>query len=350
MAYIAAIGCATPAYTIPQAAAGQFLVDQYGARLSRRHRSLLDKVFAHPSIERRGLALDGLHELLSEDQDQRIERFTRQAVDLAVRALRFALTQNGSAPEELTALMLNTCTGYICPGLSTYILEELGLDASVRCFDLVGSGCGGAIPNLELAAAHAEHSGGGLVASVAVEICTATFQMGDVADLIVSNALFGDGAAAALISNSAGKWRIIGSASRTTPAFREAIRFIHKSGQLTNQLAKEVPALTRQLVPEVVADVLHAAGVSAGAVSHWALHPGGDRVVNGLGESFGLTEKQLMPTRLVLRRHGNMSSPTVWFVLEAIEALLPEPGEYCLVAAFGAGFAAHACLLERVRA
>lgn len=344
--HINGVGCATPETTVTQTQAIDFLTRHYGPRLTARSLGLIRTIAGHPSIKKRHLALPDLDLLARENADQRVARFTREAVKLASQALRRALADASSSTTDITALVVNTCTGYVCPGLSTYLAEELRLPSEVKLYDLVGSGCGGALPNLQVAESFLARDGQGVVASIAVEICSATFQMGNEMSLIVSNALFGDGAAAAVLSGKAGGWRVVHSASRTRPEHREAVRYIHKNGELHNQLAKEVPELAAAIVPEVVQDLLSACRLTSHDVVHWALHPGGDRVITALQQALGLADRQIVPTRRILREYGNMSSPTVWFILQEVAATAA-PGEYCLLAAFGAGFSAHACLVQR---
>jgi alkylresorcinol/alkylpyrone synthase len=100
---------------------------------------------------------------------------------------------------EIAGLIVNTCTGYLCPGLSSYVAADLGLRPSIRFQDLMGMGCGAAVPNLEAAAGMLARSGEGPVLSVAVEICTATIFPSHELELVVSNSIFGDGAAAAVL-------------------------------------------------------------------------------------------------------------------------------------------------------
>ena len=346
-AYLAAIGVATPDFTVSQQEAVAFLLQHYDGMLSARNLRLVKKIFAHPGINRRRLAVDGLQALLAEDQDRRIARFTRQAVALASQAIGNTLACSGHRTEQVTALIVNTCTGYICPGLSTYLIEALGLSKRVQAFDLVGSGCGGAIPNLQLAEALLRANREAVVLSVAVEICSATFQMGDDISLIVSNALFGDGAAAALVTNRPGAWRIVASANLTEPAFREEVRYVYKNGQLHNQLAGNLPELVNRYASQAVAEVLQPRGLRLNDIRFWALHPGGDKIVTAVKQGLQLTEEQLSPTRSVLSGYGNMSSPTVLFVLREISRAEPRPGDYCMLVAYGAGLSAHALLLQQ---
>ena len=182
-------------------------------------------------------------------------------------------------------------------------------------YDLVGSGCGGAIPNLEISESLVKQTGDGVVVSVSVEICTATFQMEDDLSLLLSNTLFGDGAAAAVLWMRPQGYELVASARRYVPEQRESIRYVHKNGQLHNQLSLRLPELVRKAAAQVVADVLAPRSLKPGDIKHWALHSGGEKIINAVRDEIGLSEEQVHATRSVLSEYGNMSSPTVWFVL-----------------------------------
>jgi predicted naringenin-chalcone synthase len=153
-------------------------------------------------------------------------------------------------------LVVNTCTGYLCPGLSSYILEKLGLPRNIRTYDLVGGGCGGAIPNLQAAQEFLRAGGKGAALCVAVEICSATFQMADDMSLLLSNALFADGAAAAVLWTRPQGLALVDSSNRHHPEDRESIRYVYRNGQLYNQLSRTLPSLVNRAVAQAVADVL----------------------------------------------------------------------------------------------
>ncbi len=346
-AYIAAIGVATPEYTINQHQAVDFLLRLYGESLNSRTRRIAKKIFAHPSISQRGLAIEKLESLVEENPDQRVARFTHQAVELAAEAVGNALAQTPFTLDQITVLVVNTCTGYICPGLSSYLIQRLGLSGQVLAYDLVGSGCGGAIPNMQLAESLLRTHGGGVALSVAVEICSATFQMDDDLSLIVSNAIFADGASAAIIVSYPGEWQLLSFANRTAPMHREAVRYVYKNGQLHNQLDEYLPELVKEAVTQVVSDVLAAAELNFEDVRFWALHPGGERIINAVKLGLSLTEEQVGPTRKVLSEYGNMSSPTVLFVLREILKETVAKGDYCMMVTFGAGLSAYALLLRK---
>jgi len=345
-AYLASIACVVPPHATDQRHAAELMKKLFSQKLTKRSLGLLRATFSHPSIQKRHFALDDPASVVDESPDQRIARFTEKSIELSAQAVGKALERAGLSAGDLTALIVNTCTGYICPGISTYLLERLGLSRSTRVYDLVGSGCGGAIPNLQLAESLVKTLGG-VVVSVSVEICSSVFQMGDDLSLILSNALFADGAAAAVFWNKPEGFELVSSAGCYVPEQREQIRFVHREGQLHNQLSTDLPELVQNAAAEVVSDLLGAQGLSAGEVRHWAFHTGGEKIINAVGDAIGVSEEQLRATRTVLSHYGNMSSPTVWFVLEEIMRGGISAGELCVLVAYGAGLSAHACLLRK---
>ena len=346
-AHIAAVAVATPSLSLQQAEAGRYLTERYSRALTSRNLSLMQDLFSNTAIRRRSFALEKPDDLFTEDRDGRIRRFTRWAVDLSAEAIEKALVQTGAACSDVSGLVVNTCTGYICPGISTYLIERLGLDRSIRVYDLVGSGCGGALPNLEVAETLLGRAPGRVVVSASVEVCTATFQMGNDLSLLVSNALFADGAAAAVLWRSKQGLQLIASSSRYAPEDRDAIRYVHKDGQLHNQLSTRLPHLVKKAVARVLRDLLGPRDLRVADIKHWALHTGGEKIINCIRDEIGLSEEQLLPTRAILSAYGNMSSPTVWFVLNNILDNGMDHGDFCVMVAFGAGLSAHAVLLKK---
>ncbi|MCM2358637.1 MAG: type III polyketide synthase [Geobacteraceae bacterium] len=344
---IGSIAPVVPPYSADQAFAAEFMREHFREKLSSRSLGLIRATFSHPSIRKRHFALDDPACIVGESPDQRIARFTEKSIELSGQAVTRALEQAGVTIQEVRGLVVNTCTGYICPGISTYLIERLGLSRSTRVYDLVGSGCGGAIPNLQVAEAMLRTNGGdGVVVSVSVEICSSTFQMDNDLSLILSNALFGDGAAAAVLWDRPVGFELVASAGRYVPEQRDAIRFVHKDGELHNQLSLKLPDLVRKTAAEVVADVLSAQGLHTEDVRHWALHTGGEKIINAVRDEIGIPEERLRATRKVLAEYGNMSSPTVWFVLDEIRQEGIAAGDWCVMVAFGAGLSAHAFLLR----
>ena len=346
---LASVGVALPPCVVTQPEAETLLTERYGRELSPRCLAVMLKALRHPSIRSRHFALEQPAALFDEDPDARIARFTRWAVDLGASAARSALDAAPGGP-PVGCLVVNTCTGYVCPGLSTYLLEALRLPRETKAYDLVGAGCGGALPNLQLGAALVSSDPAIAALCVSVEICSATFQMGNDLGLIISNALFADGAGAAVLHTGGAAGlrglEVVDFATLHAPEHREAIRYVHRGGQLHNQLSPGLPGLLRQKVAEVVRRVLGRHGLAVAEVRHWAIHPGGDKVVNAVQEGLGLSDEQLRVTRGVLRDCGNMSSATVWFEMGRVLASGVEAGEWCAMVGAGAGLSVHACLLR----
>ncbi|TAL18645.1 type III polyketide synthase [bacterium] len=344
-ARIASVATALPPYRADQETASRYFRRHYGERLSRGSLAVLDKVLGHGSIRTRHFAVENPDCLVDEDPDLRVERYTRWAVNLSAEAARKALCGAKTDAEDISALVVNTCTGYLCPGLTSYLIENLGLPRDVRGYDLVGSGCGGALPALGVGRGHLASSGGAALL-VSVEICSATFQVGDDRSLLVSNALFGDGAAAAVLRDGPGGLEIINSASCHMPEERDKIRYVYRGGKLHNQLSPALPGVVAGAVADVVEDMLGQAGVTKGEVAHWAFHTGGDKILGEIRERLSLREEAMAPSRRVLERCGNISSPTVWFSLRDILDGGVKPGELIAMVTFGAGLSAHGCLLR----
>jgi len=346
--HIASVAVVTPSYSIDQVKAKQFMVKHYAKKLTPRSLKIMQKIFDHPSVLRRHFAFENPECLIDEHPDSRIERFTRWAVDLSAQAVDNALAQVGLTNDAVSGLVVNTCTGYICPGISTYLIEKLGLRRDIPAYDLVGSGCGGAVPNLQICEKMLRGDEKSVILSVSAEICSSTFQVADDLGLIISNALFADGAAAAVVWNLPEGLSMVASAGRHAPEYRDEIRYIHKNGQLYNQLSTRLPGLVGKTVAHVVKDILKPRGLELGDIKHWAIHPGGEKVINAVRDEIGLSETQVRLSREVLAEYGNMSSVTVWFVLRKILDAGIALGDWCMMVTFGAGLSAYAFLLRTV--
>lgn len=308
--------------------------------LRPRSADLLRKILTNPDsgIERRNLALEHIERVFGHDAQALNETFEDEAPRLACKALANALQKAGIAAEELDALFLATCTGYLCPGVTSHVAEQCGMRPDVYLADLVGLGCGAAIPMMRAAQGYVSANPQAKVATVAVEICSAAFYADDDPGVLISLCLFGDGAAAAIWTGdgSAGEWRAGHFTTVHQPANRGKIRFINSAGRLKNQLHRAVPGL----VGEAVAGLYAQRRAEPDQV---LTHSGGRDVIEAIEAKlpFHLTE-----TRAVLSDHGNMSSPSVLFALERRLATGKDDQRLWLTA-FGAGFAAHACELWR---
>ena len=300
-------------------------------------------------IEARRLALDSLAEVFCIDPDTLATRFLDHAPALAAEAGRRALADAGLAAHEIGAVVVSTCTGYLCPGLSGHVVERLGLRADVQAFDLVGQGCAAALPNLQLGRALLASSACEHVLSVCVEVSSAAMYLDNDPGVLISACLFGDGAGAAVLSREPGttgrriEWK--DSTSLIEPARRNALKFEQRAGMLRNILTREVPALAAEYAEQVLATVLQRSGLANADVSAWIMHAGGRDVLLALQRRLELKPEDLRYSAAMLHEYGNLSSAFVYFVLQA--ALADDaPGGWWWLSSFGAGFSCHGALLE----
>ena len=348
--FVTGLGTAVPARRYSQRECWEALRQStHYARLGAPGRALLERVLlGEHGVRTRHLALDDLSEALEIDPDVQHRRFLEHAPELATRAARAALREAGLAPRELDALLISTCTGYLCPGLTSYVGERLGLRADVLALDLVGQGCGAALPNLRTADALLAGSCE-RVLSICVEVCSAALYVDDDPGVLVSACLFGDGAAAAVTSRSAaeGKPSVewIGSVSHNEPAARDKLRMESRRGLLRNILSREVPALAGEHASRVLAQGLDQHGLQRNDIGAWIWHAGGRTVLERLRAATGLEERHTRRSAELLARFGNLSSPFVLFVLAAALAER-ERGGWWWMSSFGAGFSCHGALLK----
>lgn len=345
------IGTATPATRYTKAECLEaFEASPWFARLDARSHFIARTVLQRDNgIEARRLAPASLAEVFTIDPDTLAARFALHAPALAAEAAERALAAAGVGPGDIGAVVVSTCTGYLCPGLSGYVVERLGLRADVQAFDLVGQGCAAALPNLQLGRALLASGAAEHVLSVCVEVSSAAMYLDNDPGVLISACLFGDGAGAAVLSREAapGGRRIAwtDSASLIEPRERDALKFEQRGGMLRNILTRAVPTLAAEYAHRVLGTVLGRAGLVPGDVSAWVLHAGGRDVLLALERRFELDARDLRHSAAMLREYGNLSSAFVYFVLQA--ALADDaPGGWWWLSSFGAGFSCHGALLR----
>jgi alkylresorcinol/alkylpyrone synthase len=347
--YIQSLGTAVPDTRYSQADCWTALkASRKFADLGVPARALLQRVLCGDSgIRTRHLALGSLDEAFEIDPDVLHRRFLVHAPALAARAAADALDRAGLAPRDVDALLVSTCTGYLCPGLTSYVGERLGLRSDVVALDLVGQGCGAALPNLRTADALVASGRCERVLSVCVEVCSAAMYMDDDPGVLVSACLFGDGAAAAVLSAKPGERSVewIDAASLHEPAARDTLRMEQRHGLLRNILSRSVPKVAAQYAKSVLESVLERRAISREEIKTWIWHAGGRPVLDRIRDTLRLPEAEMAGSRDLLARFGNLSSPFVLFVLE--RALQEKaPGGWWWMSSFGAGFSCHGALLK----
>ncbi len=205
--------------------------------------------------------------------------------------------------------------------------------------DMTGFGCGAAVPLIRAAHGVIQSNPDLVAVTVSVEVCSAAFYVENDVGVLVSTCLFGDGAAAAVWSGHGGNWQVDHFQSLHIPEEREKIRFTNAKGMLRNQLHRTVPELAGETVNKLYQKRTR-------DPDEWITHGGGRDVIEQLEEV--LPVKNLTYAREVMRKYGNLSSPSVLVALEQFLDENHDNAENLWVCAFGAGFSAHSCELERV--
>lgn len=316
-------------------------------RLKNRSVTIMEKVLSRDNgIDQRGFCYPDIDTIFDADPEKLNRVFEKEAPALGTAALEFALNKAKLLPDEIDALIVCTCTGYLCPGLSSFIAEQTGLDNGCELTDLVGMGCGAAIPSLRTAYHRLQANPELKVAVVAVEICSAAFYLDDDPGVIISACLFGDGAAATIWTGAPAEQPVWTAGEFETlhlPENRQLLRFENAGGALRNRLSKQVPSVAAEAVRNLY-DFSLSKGLNA-CRTKILPHTGGRDVLDALDEAFF---NPLFPeSREILRRHGNMSSPSILYVLEEyLRDNQLRRGDILWLSSFGAGFSAYCMTME----
>ncbi|MGI9240033.1 MAG: type III polyketide synthase [Verrucomicrobiales bacterium] len=347
--FLLSIASAFPEQSYTQAECADLARQSRFARenLSPNSHHLLESILGGDSgISKRHFAVDDLPGVFDLDAGQLNREFERHAPALASRALTAALENADTPADTLDAVFVCTCTGYLCPGVSSHIAEQLGLRPDTVLHDLVGLGCGAAIPTLRSASNFLSANPDATVAVVAVEICSAAFYMSNDPGVLISLCLFGDGASASLWTgreNGRSRLHCHGFRSQHLPSEREKIRFVNDTGKLKNKLHRSVPLIAAETV-----ESMHdgAPPNTNASIPRRALtHSGGRDVIAEIRKR--LPQYDLTETAHVLDQWGNLSSPSVLVALEHyLDSSRPTGAENLFLASFGAGFSCHTCWAE----
>lgn len=308
----------------------------------------IKKIFMNGEIDTRHFYLEGKSFNPRETRDELLARYERGANRLGAEACQKALQEAGLKPEEIGLIAAASCTGYLCPGLTSRLAKELGLAHSVQQANLLGMGCSGAMPALQRGYDFVKANPGKKALVLAAEICSAAYYFDNSMDTIVGNAICADGAAALVLGNSQ-NWpgpELIDFASEMFPEHQDKVGFESKDGFLKIVLGREIPELAGPAADQVVGRLLESNGLKKDDIAHWVVHSGGKKVVDKIGEGLGIAPEKLASTRKILKTCGNMSSPTVLFVLKEILAQKPKPGEFGVMLALGPGLSVEAALLK----
>ena len=305
---------------------------------------------------------------------ERMRVYAEEAGPLALRAAKAAVAESGFAPDSFTHLVTVSCTGFGAPGVDLALIRGLGLRPTVQRTHVGFMGCHGALNGLRAATAYAAADPAARVLLCAVELCSLHYYYGSAADKLIANAIFADGAAAvagasnltprspslerkgeqaagdlspSLLRGGVGEglsssWAVAATGSCVIPDTTDAMAWTVGDHGFEMMLARRVPTLIARHLRPWLTGWLAEHGLTIEAVGSWAVHPGGPKILAAVEVGLGLPSATLAASREVYANYGNMSSPTVLFILDRLRrAGAARP---CVALGFGPGLVAEAVL------
>jgi predicted naringenin-chalcone synthase len=353
---IISLGTAVPKYKYAQSDLAKFMhqrLDKNDERLGRVFRLLYEKT----SIDTRYSVLPDFSGnsknaklFLNEDKEPKVEQrlaiYKKEAANLGEAAVSSCLKKTKVQASEITHLISVSCTGMSAPGIEIELKKQLKLNADTQTHAVNFVGCYAAFPALKMADAFCKANPKAVVLIVAVELCTLHFQNKASDDHLLSNSLFADGAAAALVTNSIHRNEgliIDNFASLLIDEGKNDMAWdIYADGFLM-KLSSYIP----KLVDKGIAQLLSLSGATDQTINHWAIHPGGRKILEACEKELHLSKHDLASSYHTLKNYGNLSAPTILFVLcELMESKKLNPGEVIFSCGFGPGLTMESAIFK----
>lgn len=279
---------------------------------------------------------------------ERMKTYHRHAIPLGLEACEKAL-ENAKMPANATThLVTISCTGFAAPGVDCGLIEKLGLPRGIARTNVGFMGCHAAFNGLRVANAFVTAEPDAVVLLSAVELCSLHFDYGWEMDRVIANALFADGAAAVVAKSGdiagPGRWKLVANGSHVVPDTADAMTWRIGDRGFEMSLSRKVPRLIVRNLPQWLASWLGSHDLKVEDIGSWAVHPGGPKIVTSVEEALSLKSGSLDDSREILAEYGNMSSPTILFLVDRLmkqNARLP-----CVALGFGPGLAIEAMLFR----
>ncbi len=337
-----ALSTAVPPYVLDQRAVCARVAHVLGGRLDVEK---LLPVFGNAGIERRYSCVPIEWYEETHGWRERTQLFIDNAVTLLERITLDCLDEAGLRREDIDAIVVASTTGVATPSLDALLIERLGLRRDIRRLPIFGLGCAGGVTGLARAVDLARAAPGSRVLFLVVELCALTFRRDDFdRSNIIATALFGDGAAGAIVS-SEGDGPAFGPAGEHTwPDSLGIMGWDVRDDGLKAIFAQSIPSLVENGLRVVFDDYLARNHRCISSVDSFACHPGGAKVLDALEDSLELQRGSLEDSRATLRDYGNMSAATALFVLLRMKEKLPT--QRTLLSALGPGFSASFLMLD----
>lgn len=293
---------------------------------------------------------------------ERMKLYAHFAPELAIQSATKALANADCTSDEITHLVTVSCTGFDAPGVDIELINQLRLPHSTQRINVGFMGCHGAINGLRTALAIADSDARARVLLCAVELCSLHYRFQWDSEGIIGNALFADGSAAMVISQQASapaenataadatEWKLLATGSCLIPDSKQAMSWCVGDHGFEMLLTSEVGDRIEAALSDWLHGWLSKQGLAFSDIAYWGVHPGGPRILSAVGSSLQLPAEALDTSRRILAQNGNMSSPTVMFILEDFMRQHAEISAnstgYCVLLAFGPGLVAEIALLR----
>ncbi len=324
-------------------------VSQWLSGEEDRFRRKVLKIFENAAVDRRYGIMSIEEVFRASSFEEKNDIYIREVKKLGTSVLEKALKKTGWDAKSLDYIITVSCTGIMIPSLDAYIINDLNLRQDIVRLPVTEMGCAAGVSGIMYAKNFLQANPEKRAAVIAIESPTATFQLDDYSMTnMVSAAIFGDGAACALLSSEAHSSgpKIVGDEMYHFYDATKMMGFKMTNGGLQMVLDPEVPSKIVAHFPNVIHPFLEKYNTRIENIDHLIFHPGGKKIVQTVEELFGHLGKNIDDTKAVLKEYGNMSSATVLYVLERFLERNPKPGETGLILSFGPGFSAQRVLIE----
>ncbi len=363
MPTIRSVSTATPPYEVYQTEARQFAHAHFSQAFPTIERYL--PVFEHAEIEKRSFVVPTEWFLEKHSFQESNNIFITWANKLGEEAAQRCLHAAGLSSQDVDHLIFVSTTGLATPSIDAHLFNRMGLRMHTRRTPVWGLGCAGGVAGLSRAYEYTLAFPTHRALLICVEVCSITFQHDDLSKRnIVAAALFSDGAAAVLVEGdsvepipSANSQhptptpyrapRIIGTQSTLWPDTLDVMGWYIINSGMQVVFSSRIPSIVQQWIHANVHAFLDTYNLSIEDISHFIFHPGGAKVIRAYAQALHIDVERLRYVRSALHEHGNMSSPTVFFVYNATMDNMPlAPGDYGLMLVLGPGFSSEMALIQ----
>ncbi|MCA6517754.1 MAG: type III polyketide synthase [Pseudanabaena sp. M110S1SP2A07QC] len=365
-----AIATANPPYKLTQAEAADFMLKTESLSASIRKR--IPAIYANSGIDYRFSCISDYggdlqnFELYPHNWEltptpttfSRNQKYETYAPKIALQAAQQAIAEAENLnAQDITHLIVVSCTGFSAPGIDIHLIKHLGLSYTVSRTMIGFMGCHAAFNGLRTAHAICQSDRQAKVLLVCVELCSLHFQVADTLENTIINAIFSDGAAAAILTSSPfaqaeGKLAYTNGYSLLIENTEELMNWTIGDTGFLMGLSPKVPEVVVSHLPDYLQAFLQQHHLTTNDLDVWAIHPGGRKIIENIQSACELSDRMVADSFEVLRRYGNMSSPTILFILKQIldkhQSGASAPFQNGIALAFGPGLSIEGCLFQKV--